>query len=160
MSTPFETEVCSRCRGTGHFSHNGEHSRCYKCDGKNSGHALTKRGRAALNYFRTMLEIPLDQVKIGDKISFPGIKQLTVAKIEIKKSGCTRIDTNCPNRTEHPIFDYYFENAHGLVGTVQITKDAVVRRIPTPEEREEAIAKALEYQSTLTKQGTPSKRKS
>jgi len=29
----FPIEVCSRCNGTGEYSNDGHHSRCYKCNG-------------------------------------------------------------------------------------------------------------------------------
>ena len=29
----FPIEVCSRCKGTGEYSNDGHHSRCYKCNG-------------------------------------------------------------------------------------------------------------------------------
>lgn len=163
MTTAFETEACTRCGGTGRFSHNGEHDRCYKCDGKNGCRAYTKRGRAAKDYYLSKLYLRPDEVKVGDVIAFYGIKQLTVAKIEIMQSGSWLN----PNTGDwEPIFHYVFENEKGLKGSIQklknyddtVANSFLVRRLPTPDENKAAIADALAYQATLTKAGTPRKR--
>lgn len=158
MKTVFETEVCSRCGGTGHYSFNGEHSICYKCDGKKI--ALTKRGQAARQYYLDKRTITPEQVKVGDVISFYGMKRLTVAKITLKQSG-TAINQK---GEATPIEHYYFENKDGLTGAVQKLKEYNkggiwdIRLLLSPEENEKLLKEALAYQETLTKQGKPRKR--
>lgn len=164
MTTVFETEECSRCGGTGRFSHNGEHDRCYKCDGKNGCKAYTKRGAAAKAYFDSLFTMNAADVKIGDVIRFSGVKQLTVATITRKYSGIGRSGKWCREvggmvHREFEIWHFIFENANGLKGSVQDYEGATVQRVPTFEQREEMIAKALAYQATLTKAGTVRKTK-
>lgn len=79
MSTPrkvnlndiFETEACSRCDGTGHYSYNLMHgSRCYGCNGR--GWKFSKRGTAARDawvatWTRTK---PVEQVVAGERIAY------------------------------------------------------------------------------------------
>ena len=95
MTTIFETETCSRCGGTGHYSHNGEHSRCYKCENKNGARAYTKRGQAAKEFYLSKLEIRADQVNQGDLITVMGrkLRVLEVRESNIKgKDGKILID--------------------------------------------------------------------
>jgi hypothetical protein len=162
MATAFETEVCTRCGGTGRFSFNGEHDRCYKCDGKNGARAYTKRGKAAKEYYLAKFNVHPSQVKVGEVISFPGIKKLTVEKIErtYYTSGRAAIfeGATIVGYKEFEIWHYTFTNKNGLSGSIQDHDGAKVRILPTQEENEAAIADALAYQDTLTKQGKPRKR--
>jgi len=149
MTTVFETEVCTRCHGTGHYSFNGEHSRCYKCDGKNGARTYTKRGAAAKTYYEGKLMVPATEIKIGDKIRDMNVKQLTVASIEERKPNgrawVSGVEIVLSNRI-------HFTNATGLEMSCEV--DGLVRRIPTAEENEILIADAIAYQDTLTKAGT------
>lgn len=161
-ATIFETEVCSRCGGTGRFSHNGEHDRCYKCDGKNGCRSLTKRGAAARAWFDARMTVEPQDVKVGDMIRTRGVKQLTVSSITEKKSGEV-INTRTGERT--PIVFYVFENAKGFQAAVQKTAKPsdprspwAIRRVLQQAELDEVIAEALAYQETLTKAGKPRKR--
>lgn len=157
MTTAFETEPCTRCGGTGKFSHNGEHDRCYKCDGKNGARSYTKRGRAAKDFYLRSLVIAPEDVKVGDVIRTYGIKRLTVAKIEMVNSGKAK---NLRTGEETDIIHYVYTNATGLAGSAQKTQKPVdhnsiyaVRRIPSVEENKRLIAEALAFQATLTKNG-------
>lgn len=155
MSTVFETEVCSRCGGSGQFSFNGEHSRCYKCDGKNSGNALTKRGAAAKAWFDAKMTVAIEDVKVGDVIRTDRIKQLTVATIEERDCGAIR-STVGDVVTERRIIQIVLRNKDGL--TASIGKGGTVRRVLSQEGLDALRAEAVAYQSTLTKSGTPRKR--
>lgn len=148
MTTAFETEVCSRCGGTGRFSHNGEHDRCYKCDGKNGARAYTKRGKAAKEYYLAKFHVPASTIVPGDLVSSCRIK-IRVVEIErgtrvVRINGAEKVVAVVTLKGEN----VSLETAH----------DATVRRFPTPEENAAAIADALAYQATLTKAGTPRKR--
>lgn len=160
-NTVFETEPCSRCGGSGRFSHNGEHDRCYKCDGKNGCRALTKRGQAARQYYLDKRTVTPEQVKIGDVIAAYGVKRLTVAKITLKH---TATGINAKGE-EFPIEHYVFENKDGMSTAVQKLKDYsnagstfAIRLLLSPEENDKLLKEALAYQDTLTKQGKPRKR--
>lgn len=151
--TNFETEPCSRCGGTGHYSHNGDHSRCYKCDGKNGCRAYTKRGVAAKAYYEDCLQVPASLIVVGQKLrSLPYVKQLTVAKIErYMPTGRA-----WSNGVELPKNEHIsFTNDNGLTFAVALTE--TVRRIPTAEENEILLTEALAYQESLTKTGKPRK---
>lgn len=152
MTTVFETEPCSRCSGTGHYSFNGEHSICYKCGGKNGCRNYTKRGRAAKDYYEGLLAIDAKDVKVGEKLRSPGIKQLTVATITRKPpNGRAWV-----SGVEIALSDTFtFANNAGLSLTVGV--DSKVRRIPTAEENEVLLKQALTYQESLTLQGKPRK---
>lgn len=154
MTTIFETEPCSRCGGTGQFSFNGEHSRCYKCDGKNGCRAYTKRGRAAKEFYETSLMVATTDVVLGMKLRhLPYVKQITVAKIEIY----TPTSRVIVNGVEAPKLEFIrFTNEKGVGFAVVI--GSKVRRLPTEEENEVLKAAALAYQETLTKSGKPRKR--
>jgi hypothetical protein len=72
MKTNFETQVCTRCHGSGKYSFCLDYGdKCFKCAG--SGHILTKRGAAAKAYYETLCTIPAAQVKIGDRIAASGM---------------------------------------------------------------------------------------
>lgn len=153
MATIFETEVCSRCGGTGHHSFNGEHSRCYKCDGKNGCRAYTKRGAAAKAYYNAKFEIPASMLKVGDVFRTDYYKQITVVSIaEVETHSRFKIGDGDWQKGANQL------KIEGLKLTVQLHPETIVRRLPTPEENEVAKADALKYQETLTKAGTVKKR--
>lgn len=149
MTTAFETELCSRCGGTGKHSFNGEHSRCYKCDGKNGGKAYTKRGAAAKAYYLAKFQVPAETIQIGDTVSH-GMGRFKVVEIKtfesnVKINGVAKTIANVA--------------LIGAATSYQTTVGSLVRRYPTEAENEVAIADALAYQETLTKAGTPRKTK-
>lgn len=152
MTTIFETEHCSRCDGTGSYSFNGEHSRCYKCDGKNGARALTKRGLAAKEFYLSKLRMKAGDVRVGDVIATDRVKQLTVVEVatvpapgKIKRDG---VWVAAPDQVL----------ITGPKMVLQLSPENIVRRLPTVEERDAMHAEALAYQDTLTKAGKPRKR--
>lgn len=61
-----ETDVCSRCGGTGRYSWNQRDAdKCYGCGG--SGTTYTKRGAAALAFYREIMSVERRFVQPGDK---------------------------------------------------------------------------------------------
>lgn len=152
MTTNFETESCTRCGGTGQHSFNGEHSICYKCDGKNNGMALTKRGRAAKDYYLAKFEITAKDVKVGDIIRTNHIKQLTAVAVSVVPSNARYLKDGVMVQAPDQVL------IEGLKQSIKVSPDSAVRRIPTKEENDAAIQDALAYQQTLTKAGTPRKR--
>ena len=148
MATAFETEVCSRCGGTGHYSHNGEHSRCYKCDGKNGARAYTKRGKAAKEYYLAKFQVPASSVAVGDLVSSNGIK---IRVLEIKQGTRTAVINGIQKEVR-------VVTLTGEKNALEMAESAIIRRFPSETENEAAIKDALAYQATLTKQGKPRKR--
>lgn len=149
MNTAFEIEPCSRCGGSGQHSFNGEHSRCYKCDGKNGGKALTKRGAAAKAYYVAKFQVAAETIVVGDTVSH-GMGRFRVVQIE-------RFDRNVKINGVACVIDTV-----ALIGkttSYQTSATSKVRRYPSEDENKIAIADALAYQETLTKAGTPRKRK-
>ena len=145
MTTAFETEPCTRCGGTGQHSFNGEHSRCYKCDGKNGCRALTKRGQAAKEFYIARLTVPVTEIEVGQMVFVPNLGKFRV--VEIKR----KVQNYVYNGVEKS------QNAVVIVGknvSFQTVETATIRLIPTEDENKALIAEALEYQATLTKAGT------
>lgn len=65
----FETELCGRCYGSGHYSFNlMDGSKCYGCNG--AGWKLTKAGAAARAAYRAAYTKtkPASEIVAGDKI--------------------------------------------------------------------------------------------
>jgi hypothetical protein len=158
MTTAFETEVCSRCAGTGQHSFNGEHSRCYKCDGKNGCRAYTKRGEAAKQFYLAMRNKPVaaTEVVAGMSVVVPGWKWFRpVAIKQTVRPSIKRDENNNVVRFEKATLT--FTNGDGEVAVVDLTANLTV--IPTPEDNDAMIAAALAYQENLTKAGTPRKSK-
>lgn len=147
-----ETMVCPRCGGSGEYSYNAIHgSRCYGCGG--SGEKYTKRGAAAAAFLNALREVRADSIKPGDYVRVTGInsaKWYYVESVEIgeaKGQGCYRDDglyqqvkLNCKDIT-------CYENP-----------DTMMRKAYSQEEKRAQFEKALAYQETLTKAGTPRKK--
>jgi len=63
----FERKNCGRCGGSGHYSYNPKDGTvCFGCGGK--GTKLTKKGKAANDYFNSLLETKSSDLKVGDSI--------------------------------------------------------------------------------------------
>lgn len=152
MTTNFETESCSRCGGSGRHSFNGEHDICYKCGGKNNGMALTKRGAAAKAYYLAKFQVLATDVKVGDVIANDTTKRLTVLATSIVPSNCRYLKDGVMVDADDMVL------IEGAKMSIKLGQNGTVRRLPTAEENDAAIADALKYQETLTKAGTPRKR--
>lgn len=65
LADVLETRVCNRCGGSGKFSFNlRDGDRCWGCGG--SGKQRTKRGAAALAFYRELTTVPAGLVREGD----------------------------------------------------------------------------------------------
>ena len=65
----FESTVCGRCGGSGQYSFNLTHgTMCYGCS--ETGVKLSKRGKAAQEYFINSMLVPVEEIKEGDFIRF------------------------------------------------------------------------------------------
>lgn len=148
--TKLEVETCSRCSGSGHFSFHSERgTTCFKCHG--SGTTLTKRGAAArvfMNSLLTKKKIARD-LAVGDSAlifsSNFGVQKSfqKVVAVKTRVDDCGReVTTISTDRRSFPL-------------TMSSREEIVVA---TGVSSGDALAKAIEFQATLTKSGKPSKR--
>lgn len=166
-STQIERTTCSRCGGSGRMPFSVYNGLCFKCRGQ--GYTLTKRGAVANQYLRDLRSRPASELKAGDLIeaeyfSINGSSVRYFARISsvevITADNCGAWSVK-PDGTREPL---------GL-GQLRITVTSdkfginvssyeparLVRVAQTAEQKAETLAKALAYQDTLTKAGTPRK---
>lgn len=156
MKLLFENQVCSRCHGTGEYSFCQMYgTRCFKCAGAKV--VLTKRGKIAQDYLVQLQTIPLQDLKPGQIIECTGYTnggamfhyKAPVISIEPSNSATINgipVEYICI-KTEHLKYGNSGTNCP-RVGTIRVWPN-------TPEN----VAKALEFQATLTKSGTVKKQK-
>lgn len=141
----FESVVCSRCCGTGNYSFNPINgTRCFGCGGR--GHKYTKRGAAALKFYLDSLNKLPQDIKVGELVQVDNVYSKYFIRVQ---------------KIEHIDGTTFFEGVNNTKGIVRAGYDD---RIPvrvghTNDEKRAKGAIALDYQSTLTKAGVPSKRK-
>lgn len=152
----FESKVCSRCGGSGHFSFNLKHgSMCYRCYG--TGFKLKKHGLGleAFKFFYDSLTIPAIDLVVGMKIEELNFSQKFVVIKNIyygtdKELG-KEFNTSYllgPNGdkqivlidTDNSMIKFYPENK--------------VKIFHTEEQEQEKLQIAREYQSSLYENGT------
>jgi ribosomal protein S27AE len=154
-----ETETCPRCGGSGRFSWNAMHGdRCYGCGG--AGERYTKRGAAAAAFLKGLREVRADSVKPGDKLRIAGIsgaKWYIVESVAIglaKEQGSYRMPGD---------YQQVFIVFEGPLGPNKMRAyhdvDYMMVKAWSKEESRAQLLRALEYQETLTKAGTPRKSK-
>ena len=160
QSKNFETEACSRCGGSGHYSYNQINgTTCFKCSG--AGKTYTKRGAAAKKFLTDSYMGPVADVKVGDVVQYKDMSRaffIRVTKVsEPYEYGKSR---NHETGEWKPSVGVSIKGAnakHGECGMV-MPVGAIVRMGQTAEQKREKIAAALAYQDLLTKQGKPRKR--
>ena len=149
----FESEPCSRCGGTGHYSYCSMYgTTCFKCSGNKR--QLTKRGRVAYDFYRASIpRKPASELVPGDSIRLPGFRRFNVTDAWIEtQSGA--IDPETGHVRPHPAVK------SAKLGTYSFgTYDQEVEMVPPIEERRRLWTLALEYQETLTKAGKVRKRR-
>lgn len=160
MDTPraIETTGCTRCGGTGHYSWCQMWGTiCFKCCG--AGRVYTKRGAATKIYFENLLSIPAADLKIGLKV-----RALVISNAgQVQGNKWTLITNIGPNttcgvyRNGTVVYEgLTIESEHCSFGGVAPT--TLYRVQVTKEVKSAALAKALDYQDTLTKTGTVRKK--
>lgn len=151
----FETETCTRCGGSGHYSYCQMYgTTCFKCRGK--GKTYSKRGESALAYARELRTVPASDIQVGWLIwqSDPAFGQFKAAWYEVESIG---EDINRWTDAEGNIHPYLAIATR--VMTHCMPSNSAIQAIPTKDRLVEVKALALAYQDTLTKQGKPMKRK-
>ncbi len=144
----FERQTCSRCGGSGKHSFCEQYrDTCFKCGG--SGEQLTKRGIAASERLAELLTHSIEDIKPGDQIR-RGKNWFTVEGIEqdIDQGHGRIIDgkTIWARGVE-------FTSIKGFKLLAEY--GSTLKLKATDEDR----ASCADYQDTLTKAGTPRKRR-
>jgi len=158
--TKFETVICSRCGGSGEYSYCQMYGKtCFKCHGKRG--VLTKRGAAAKAYYESLLSVPGSELKVGTVIQVkaflrtPGFYAIERIGSRIQEGSSMVDGVMTPYRCEM----VEIETAIVCQSYLADTFPTQTFRVQCDEEtKRAAFAKALEYQATLTKEGTPRKR--
>lgn len=153
MATLFESEACSRCGGSGHYSYCQMYgTTCFKCAGRKI--VLTKRGAEAQRYFTERCSKRAADLKPGDKVYYDGLfgKAGWSEVIEVRAGDAARDGGSVlPDGTV---------KAAELIVETKLCKhhtsaDAMFRVAQSKEDRAAKVAEALAYQETLTKSGKP-----
>ena len=165
VKTALETETCSRCSGSGHYSYCQSHGTiCFKCGG--SGKVYTKRGAAAALYLKGLRSKLATSFLVGDLFYMegtPGLSSGGFSKVtevlhitgaELYAQG----NRSYINGIEQPQRDQVRITTEKR-GSWQGSPDTQVRFALTAQQKLDTLAAALDYQETLTKQGKVSKRK-
>lgn len=142
MKTIFETETCSRCGGSGHYSYCQMYGTvCFGCSGRKL--RLTKRGAAAFAYYTQLCSLPLERLEVGMEIwndNFFG------------KSGWGKILDIRPDKLNAGMTTVETERlSHGVYA------GNVFRVRQSPEQVRAKQALAIEFERSLDKSGKPSK---
>lgn len=142
----FEYKTCGRCGGSGEYSFNLMHgTRCYGCGG--TGFVLTKRGAAAQAYLDAMRKKRAADFVAGDLVyestvrKFYRITEVKVGNAKVLGYGYSG-DGN---------YKQVVLIAGGLI--ILAGPDDMYRTGFDAETKAAQVAKALEYQSTLTANG-------
>jgi len=161
----FESEVCTRCLGSGKYSHCASYGdRCFRCAG--AGKTLTKRGAAAKAYRETLRTKRIDQLVAGDRIWNNGVPGYIAGGwdtvVEVVAYDNSK-DRSWINGVEQPkrsdLLSIECVTAKGEKSTWgSRAPESVVRVAQTPERLAATHAEAIAYQATLTLKGTPRKR--
>ncbi len=161
MKTLFETEICSRCHGSGKHSFCERYRDiCFKCAGNKS--VFTKRGQIAREFLVKLLSKPANELKPGDRIKASGITHgggmytYTATVISVENSspshGSSLKNGIMVPYTREMVSIRHISSKFGENG-VSCAKDQMflIRNDPKHAEK---LQQALEYQATLTKTGT------
>jgi len=148
----FENRVCSRCMGSGEYSYCSMYGRtCFKCAG--AGAVLTARGRVAQAFLNKARMAKASEFKVGDSYLYEGIPGFS-------RSEWVKITEIRPTANGNGELDFVGVNKKGeTTGFNGLTAATELRKARTKEELAAMKAAALEFQASLTKAGTPRKRK-
>lgn len=134
----FEVKTCVRCGGSGRYSFNlMDGSRCYGCSGNKV--VLSKRGAAARAYFLASLDYAVADLVAGDVVYTEGAAVMSGKKWRILQNV-----TDLANGTRCLDFKHHSLHTGGVVSAAK-----------TLAVRDEKLAAAIAYQSTLADNGKP-----
>ena len=162
-ATEFESETCSRCGGSGHYSYCQMYgTTCFKCRGRKR--VYTKRGAAAALYLESLRKKPAREFQPGDLLYMEGIPGFTKSKFykvlslrlktaaERYAEGARGATIDGVEKQLHDSLEIEMEG-YGWEGS----PDEMLRKGCTAEEKAATLKQALAYQATLTKMGKPRK---
>lgn len=158
-----ETETCSRCGGSGHFSYCQMWGTiCFRCKGKKI--TYTKRGAAAALYLESLRKKPASEFKVGELFyqeGLPGFYKggfhtITSIRVHSAAEKVAKGFKSMTNGIEVPQRDSLILEAEGT--SWEGGPECLIRKGCTAEEKAATFKQALEYQATLTKMGKPAKR--
>lgn len=150
----FETVTCSRCGGSGHYSYCQMYgTTCFKCRGRKV--VFTKRGAAAFDWYLKALSRPAGELAVGDVIY-----EEPDFVFHTHKGGFFRITEIAPDTTLYngEVRPEYLRIQTKVMGHC-CPNTQLFRVAHTAEQKAAVKARAMEYQASLTKLGTPRKRK-
>lgn len=154
----FETEACSRCGGSGWYSHCEEWGEtCFQCGYepkvKGTGFRFTKRGKMARAHFLTLLPTrAASALQSGDKFIKNGSIR-TVAEVVSPSTSAAIVDGV-------RISEGYVDVHTKAMVFALVPEAEAMKLVPTVADSEAAIAEALKFQASLTKAGKPRKSRS
>lgn len=148
--TLFESVPCGRCGGSGKYSYCQMYGdRCFKCGGQ--GATLTKRGALASDYFKTLCSKRADELNIGDKVWEDGMFARGWAEVLETKQESKEDHSGYATSNGQTIYYFRVRTSKCDHGT---TPGAMFRVAQSAADKTAKVAKALEYQNSLTKAGT------
>jgi hypothetical protein len=162
MASIFETKTCSRCGGSGSYSYCQMYgSTCFGCSG--SGRQLTKRGKAAAAFLRSLRTVKASAVNFGDAVLIegcPGFSKTTYIRVDEMHTQLRSGSSRQPDGTRKTYNHLFLEGStpKGERSGLGTFPDADVRLVPTKAQAAAQIAQALAYQATLTQAGKPRQR--
>lgn len=149
ITTDLETQTCTRCAGSGHFSYCQMYgSICFKCGGL--GWTLTKRGKVANEALRRMRSKPASELVAGDVILYEGFTAGSL-RVPSKWHTVQKVEPDALNPGMLSIVCEGFRSGCG--------PSTMYRVRQTREQLAATMAAAVAFQSTLTKTGTVRVRK-
>lgn len=164
----FEREPCGRCGGDGRYGPTSVYGgKCFDCHGK--GVRLTRRGRAAAEFLRNLRKCRADEVKVGDLIRVGGMTmgcqpfEYFARVVEVVTpsrccgGGTSQVGDVFTVVTPADLRDITTEHEKLGRSTKVCGHGSPVERGWGAEEKAANLRKALDYQATLTKTGTPRK---
>ena len=160
----FETETCSRCGGSGHYSYCQAYgTTCFRCSGRKQ--TYTKRGAAALAFYESLCKVRADSLKIGDVIRCGGVTNggtpfdffATVTGVGVDTGARSVDQVTGELRPMFTITTVCKKRGNLVSGLTVGDGSALVRKAQTADEKAAKLAQAYDYQETLTKAGTPRK---
>jgi hypothetical protein len=153
-STKIETETCSRCGGSGNYSYCEMHgTTCFKCGG--SGITYTKRGKIARDYLEALRSKKAEDVTVGESIRVDDPMSNKRYFIKITEVIIETPETAKTISNGKPVPYVYLNADKHSIGTFP---GSMVRIAQTAEQKAATLKRALAFQDTLTKTGTPRKR--
>lgn len=148
LLSAFESETCSRCAGSGQYSYCQMYgTTCFKCRGK--GRTYTKRAEVALAWAKEQRTVKAKDVQVGWMLYEDGMFSGKAGWFPVESCEMTENYSTTQDGVKHYYFDIVTSQmSHGNF------PDSDVQAIPSREFLKDVRARALEYQSRLTKAGT------